>query len=154
MFAASGNPNDTSDQTLLNLAFYPDIVVADFRGVIRAQDSVTDERVIWALQNAMIEVNDELEAWRYTKELDGFLNITEIPANIYGVISELVLLYNTAVYSKAKALLLEYYTDADNTPDGDDRAVAFEHTVDVYLREAKEALRKILGVPRITVELI
>lgn len=154
MFAATSNPNDTSDQTLTNLSFYPDIVVAEFRAVIRAQDTITDGRVIQALQAAMIDVNDELEAWRYNKELEGFTNINQIPASMYGAVNELVFLYTTAVYSRAKALLMEVYTDADNTPDGDDRAESFENTVDVYLREAREAVRKILGVPRLTVELI
>ncbi|MCW8965196.1 MAG: head completion/stabilization protein [Candidatus Pacearchaeota archaeon] len=154
MFAVTANPNDTSDQTLINLSFYPDIAVAAFRTAIRAQDTITDQRVIEVLQTALIDVNDELAEWQATQELAGYTKIDEVPAKMYGPLSELTHLYKTAVYSKAKAQLMENYTDADNTDTGDDRAESMDNSKDAYLREAREAIRKIIGVPRVTVELI
>lgn len=154
MFAVTANPNDTSDQTLINLSFYPNIDVAAFRTATRAQDSVTDQRVIQALQSALIDVNDELNDWKATQELAGYILIEDIPAKMYGPLSELTHLYKTAVYSSAKAQLLENYTDADNTEQGDERAEAMGNSADDYKQYAREAIRKIIGVPRVTVELI
>lgn len=154
MFVATTNPNDTSDQTLVNLPFYPDIVVAAFKTAIRAQDSITDGRNIQALQSAMIDVNNELNDWKTTQELAGFATLVTVPAVMYGPLSQLVHLYKTAVYANAKARLLENYTDADNTEQGDERAEAMENSADDYKQDAREAIRKIIGVPRVTVELI
>jgi hypothetical protein len=73
---------------------------------------------------------------------------------VIGDTSRLVLLYQRAVYATAKAELIERYRDFDSTDAGQRRAEAMELSVDDYRRQARYAIRDILGRPRATVELL
>ena len=63
-------------------------------------------------------------------------------------------LYQRAVYATAKAELIERYRDFDSTDAGQRRAETMELSVDDYRRQARYAIRDILGRPRATVELL
>lgn len=158
VFAPSNNPNDTSDQTVNNIPFFPGVAVADFRAATRAQDTVTDKRVIQALRTAIIDVNRELSEWRAAQELLGYGTLEAVPADDYGdgqtLLSELTHWYLTAVHAKAKAQIIEYYNDSDTSEEGLKRFVGFAGPKEAYQREAREAIRNILGEPHVTVELI
>jgi hypothetical protein len=158
VFAPTNNPNDTSDQTVSNITFFPAIAVAAFRAATRAQDTVTDQRVIQALRTAIIDVNRELAEWRGAQLLLGYATLAEVPADNYGTeqepLSELTHWDLTAVYSMAKAQLIEVYNDIDTTEEGMRRFIGFNGTEDGYRREAREAIRNILREPHLTVELI
>lgn len=154
VFAPTNNPNDTSDQTVTNLAFFPNILVAAFRTAVRLQDTVTDERVVKALTTAMMDVNRELADWKAAQILLGYNTLAEVASQNYGAITELQHYYMNAVYSKAKAELVEFYNDSDTTSEGLRRFIGFLPAGEAYLREAKEAIRNILGDPHMTVELI
>jgi len=153
-FVAAADPNNTSDQTVGNTDFYPAITVAAFRAATRAQDSITDQRIIEALRSAIIGMNGELSAWQAEQEALGYFTLDAVPADLYDTISELTHHYLTAVYSRAKAQILEYYRDADNSDAGEDRADELDNTRDAYLSDARRSIRKILGEPQMTVELI
>lgn len=157
VFAPTNNPNDASDQTVGNLAFYPAIEVATFRSATRTQDTVTDQRVIQAMRTAIRDTNRELAVWRAEQEAAGHATLADVPGDgDYGdgEPGTPTHRYLTAVYSRAKALLVEWYRDENTTDPGDARATGYASTRDVYLREAIEAVRDLLGEPRTTVELI
>ncbi|MBD3610556.1 MAG: head completion/stabilization protein [Gammaproteobacteria bacterium] len=159
VFKASNDPNNTRNQTIDNLDFYPAIDVAKFRDATRLQDTVTDGRVVEALRTSVMDINRELASWRTTQEEQGYTTLAEVPADDYGPdaqnpLSEYSHFYLVAVYSSAKALLIEFYNDIDTSEEGLRRFVGFEATKDVYLREAREAIRNILGTNHATVELI
>lgn len=154
VFVATNNPNDTSDQTVTNIAFFPNFLVADFRTAVRLQDTVTDERVVRALTTAMMDVNRELSAWKDAQVVLGYNTLAEVPAQNYGTVTEYQHYYTNAVYSKAKAELVEFYNDSDTTDEGLRRFIGFLPAGEAYLRESKEAIRNILGESHLTVELI
>jgi len=158
VFAPTNNPNDTSDQTVNNITFFPAIAVADFKAATRAQDTVTDERVIQALRTAISDVNRELADWRATQESLGYNTLAEVPSDNYGSVEDPITehthWYLTAVYAKTKAQIIEVYNDIDTTEEGLKRFVGFSGTEEAYQREAREAIRNILGEPHMTVELI
>ena len=153
-FAPTNNPNDTSDQTVGNIDFFPAIAVADFRRDTRVQDTVTDYRVMLAIRSAMIKTNKELATWQATQVTAGHATLAAVPADKYDDISRLVHLYTNAIYAKAKAIIIAKYRDTDSTRAGDDRADEIENTEDDYHGEHREAVRAILGVSRATVELL
>ena len=153
VFAATNNPNDTSDQTVVNLPYYPDITVDAFRKTKRVQDTITDQRVIEAIQTAMINVNDQLATWKEKQELLGYATLANVPSDDYNGTTRHQHCYLTALYARAKSILAENYRDIDTTPDGDNRANELENTVDFYLTESTVAIRKILGKTRSTIEL-
>jgi len=153
-FAATNNPNDTSDQTVTNLPFYPSIVVTVFKKAVRLQDSVTDQRVIESIRSAMIAVNDQLVTWQAAQVALGYATLAEVPSDDYSDVTKFQHCYLRAVYATTKAELLDYYRDSSTTDKGNERADEFETTTESYLTEAKTAIRKILGKPRSTIELI
>jgi len=155
VFAPTVNPNDTSDQTITNIAFYPDVAVADFRDVMRVQDTVTDERTIQALTSAMISTNKSLKEWLAVKQAAGYVLLADVPADVVGAVSEYTHHYLTAVYSDAKAQIVRKYVDIDTqTEDGRKAAQELRNHYGTYKRDAGNSIRHILGKPEITSELL
>lgn len=152
VFSPTNNPNDVSDQTVTNTAFYPDFPVADYKAATRALDTITDQRVIEALKSAIIAVNDQLKSWS-TNHIDmGRATLADIPADDIGGESKYLHLYRTAVYARTQANLITKYRNSDTkTAGGNDRADEFENTVDDYLAEMKTAISKLLGETRLRV---
>lgn len=145
----------TADQhTIHSGVWYPPIVLAEVRAVLRLDGTVTDARLSECLALAMSSVEDELDAWQQQQEALGRASLAEVPSKVIGDTSRLVLLYQRAVYATAKAELIERYRDFDSTDAGQRRAEAMELSVDDYRRQARYAIRDILGRPRATVELL
>lgn len=154
VFAANNNPNDTRNQTVTNLPFYPDIEVDKFIKAVRVQDTIADHRLLEAIKNAMIKVNDQLRFWLVTQETAGYVTLADVPSDDYGDITKYEQCYFTAIYSTANSLLINHYRETSSSESGEDRADKMELSADDYLAEAKIAIRKILDIPRATIELI
>ncbi len=154
VFAATNDPNDTSDQTVTNLPFYPSIEVATFQKATRLPDSITDQRVIESIRSAMISVNDQLSAWQFAQIASGYLTLTDVPSDDYTDQTRYEHCYLRAIYATTKSILINYYRDTDTTDNGNSKADSLDGTTESYLAEAKTAIRKILGKPRSTIELI
>lgn len=143
--------NDTSDFTVTNNAFYPDINSSEFRQAMRVGSDIVNAQVEQALILAIMHTNSELSVWQ-SKQTE--TSITDIPSNSINKTSELVHHYHAAVFHYAKSLLVENYRDYDSTKSGHNKAEEMETKIDVYKRVAIENIRKILNVSRMTVELI
>lgn len=154
VFSPTADPYSAAGQVVGNIAYFPMVTVDAFRATTRMQDTVTDDRVVQSLREGIITVNGELRAWREAQTALGYADLGSVPADQYGTMTELEHHYLAAVYAHAKALLMEQYRDIDSTEGGRRRAEEFEGTVDSWRREAREAIRAILGIPRATVELI
>ncbi|MEJ1412771.1 MAG: head completion/stabilization protein [Candidatus Sedimenticola sp. (ex Thyasira tokunagai)] len=145
-FIATGNDADnTRDQVVGNIAFYPDIDVANFVELYRIDTTISDERVVAALQGAVISTNHDLAEWCIAQKLEGVADIAEVEADQYDDISALVTHYLTAVYSKAKAELIEKYRDFDSTGSGHGRADELTTSMDDHRANALRAIRAITG---------
>lgn len=154
VFSPTNSPRSATGQILSNRSFWPDIAIDDFRSATRQADTITDARVTHALITAMIRVNGELAAWRLQRQNEGLISLDQVPGDDYNGVRALVHHYHTAVYAEAKAQLIEYYKDAGTTEEGLKRFIQFTDPVDAYRREARTAIRAILGKSRATIELI
>ena len=154
VFAATNNPNDTSNQTVKNLAFYPDINIADFKKAYRVSDTITDQRTIEAIKNALINVNDQLANWQADQALAGISSLSNVPSDNYGNITKHQQCYYTAVYATAKSYLIDEYRDTDTTNSGNAKTQDMDESADIYLAMAKSSIRKLLGIAKSTIELI
>ena len=148
-FIPSNNTEDS--QTVTNDGFYPDLIVQEFRDMMRADKSIALDRVIAVLTQSVISINRELIGWRQ--------NITEatlaeVSSPVINGKTELVHLYIAAVYNLAKALLIENYRDYDSTKSGHDKAEQMETRIDDCMRVSRESIRAFLGQPRVTIDLI
>ncbi|WP_061778815.1 head completion/stabilization protein [Sphingomonas sanguinis] len=117
-------------------------------------NAITDARVRQALIAAIIRVRRDLSEWRAEQAAAGFATLDEVPADHVDGASELVILYRRAVFTAAKAEIVERYVDVDLTGRGERSAEQLDPTVAELRRDSVHAVREILDVGRMTVELI
>ncbi len=154
----SPEPTNEKDETLTSGDFWPAINTLTFRESMRVDGTVTAQRLIEVLKNAIIETNRELADFQRQEIELGYPNLDAVPASkIYeGDIgeSELVYLYRRAVFSSAKANLTERYRDIDTTPNGNKKADALDPTIEDLQRDSVWAIQRIKGHTHSIVELI
>ncbi|MEQ5834233.1 head completion/stabilization protein [Marinobacter sp. NFXS9] len=151
LIAAGGT---TEPVTITNAAFFPDLDLDTFREAIRLDGTVTNERAVPALEIAMSDVNGQLAEWMQEQQAAGATALDEVAQPAWQPDGYYTRLYKRAVWSLAKANLVERYRDYDTTGTGHDRADALEPTDGDYRRDAAWAIADILGNHRTTVELI
>lgn len=143
-----------SPAVIVNDGFFPDIDPAMFRDQHRIRDAVTPARAREALIAAILTVGSDLGAWRAAYRASGVFRLETVPAPVIDGISTLVLLYRRAVFTAAKAEVVERYRDIDLTSAGQRKAEDLEPSVSELRRDSLHAIRDILGVTRTCVELI
>ncbi|MBK5910139.1 hypothetical protein CCR85_01355 [Rhodothalassium salexigens] len=144
-------PQAPLDRTLANEGFWPALSLAEMRDRTGLSMAVGAERIEAALTAAMIEVNAALARWRADQSA---ATLDRVPAPLHDGVSAKVLAYKAAVYTRARAALIETERDYDSTKSGHDRADALETTADSWLRLSHEALARVMDRARVTVELI
>lgn len=139
---------------IANAAFFPTITLAELRAVARIDGTVPDERLVEAAAVAMSAVNTDLAAYQADQEALGITTLAAVPATQLGGRSRLVRLYLRAIYALTKADLLERYRDFDAANSGRAREDDLDTPAAELRRNARLAVREILGIPRVTAELI
>ena len=154
-FVASSNPTVTTlNTTIVNASFFPDLTLDEFRVAMKVDAVATSERAMHSLRAAVIEANNRLSKWLTEQVNQGFASIGDIPAKPGEIADQKKYLYLRAVWSLAKANLIERYRDYDTTKSGQDKADALNESADDYRRDAAWAINDLVGAPRSTVELI
>lgn len=125
--------------------WFPDIDVDAARAVIRLSGTITQDRLVESLQNAVWSVNRELAAWADVQRQAAQDELTD---------ARLVGLYRRAIYCYAKAELVERYRDFDLTGAGSARAENIDDVAAETRRNLRWAISDILGKSRVTVELM
>jgi len=151
-FIASGGSQ--APHPITNDGWFPDLDGQHMRESLRLDGSITDARLETAAVNAVIEVNRELADYQAQREAEGHATLADVPAKQIQGESRLLHLYRRAIYCSAGAELAERYRDYSATGDGAERAEALTPTADEYRRDARWAIRSILGRVHTTVELI
>lgn len=142
------NPEITSG------AFFPTVSLVDLRESARIDGTVTTPRLVEVVVDAIASVNAELKPWRERQLAAGYASLADVPGETVNDVSVNVHRYRRAVGCLAKAALMERYRDFDSTARGDRKADVLENPIDDIRRDARWAISDILGVPRVTVELI
>jgi len=137
-----------------NDGFFPSVDPADVRNTIRINGTVTEQRLVESVHDAIAAVNRELSAWRVAQIDQGCATLDAVPAAQVGGISVLIHHYRRAVYQLANADLIERYRDFDTTAAGEKRAQELDSAIEESRRNARWAVLDILGLPHLTVELI
>lgn len=148
--AGGGIPTDAYPIT--NAEFWPDIDGQDLRAAMRINASVTDARLEVAVVGAMLSTNAELGGYREARRAEGYESLAQVPSEKIQNTSQLLHLYRRVVYCRALAELVERYTSFDATNSGDQKVTEEETSADQLRRDARWAVRDILGVSRTTVE--
>jgi hypothetical protein len=158
-FIATANPpNAAAEPPIANDGFWPDIDRTALRQSIRLDGTVTAERLLPAILDAMAAVNAELQAWADQQQANGHATLGEVPAKTLAGESVKLRHYRRAVYSHVQAQLAEAYRDTDTLPQGTGKEprvqAALEVRVDGFLQSLRWAVADIQGTPRVIAELL
>lgn len=151
MFVATGT---TTSKTITNNGFFPSINTDEFVKTQKLDGITADDKLLFALTLAISNTNMELASWQLKQEAIGYFNLENVPSDQIDNTSRLIILYKQAVFSFAKANLLEKYRDFDTTALGNKKAENVETNIDAYRRDARWAISDIQGKQRSVVELI
>ncbi|MCL1074820.1 head completion/stabilization protein [Shewanella dokdonensis] len=143
-----------SEGTVTNDGFWPEIDLAALQLTMRLDGTVTAERLQHAAINAMILVNRDLAQWQQRQQDNGYASMDAVPARTINGSSERQYLYLRAVYCLTKANLSERYSDYDSTAAKQDDGDNLQSTIDDLRRDAAYAIRDLMDIPHVTVELI
>ncbi|HCM6266929.1 TPA: head completion/stabilization protein [Salmonella enterica subsp. houtenae serovar 44:z36,Z38:-] len=134
--------------------FWPEILLRDLRLASRIPGRTTTSRLKFVTTEAVAHVTDQLDDWRGIQESAGYSTLADVPARMLDGESVKVYRYRRAVYSAARALLLENARDVDTTEKGDRKADALEVQADDLWRDVRWAIADIRGTQRLFVELV
>ncbi|HHQ4885215.1 head completion/stabilization protein [Aeromonas caviae] len=137
-----------------SIPFWPAISLPDLRDTVRLDGTVTTARLKHAVIDAITSVNRDLADWRRAREAEGVATLAAVPGEVINGESAYLHSYRRAVYAMTRANLLERYTDYSATGDGVKGADAKIISSDDLYRDARFAIRDILGTTHITVALI
>ena len=154
-FIAIEPTTETGDiTTITSDPFWPTIDVDQLRQAMRIDGTVTPCRLNHAAINAVIEVNADLTYWRKEREAEGIKTLADAPAEVINNTSVNLHHYRRAVYALTQANLVERYRSFDATAKGSKEADELEPQIAELYRDARWAIRNILGITHTTVEII
>lgn len=153
--ATAPTPPQTPETVIQNDGFFPDFDMTAARDALRLDGTVTAPRLRHALLGAILEVANDLAAWKEDMQLQGHAALADVPAGakIDGR-SRREIAYERAVYSLAKADLIERMADYDTTAAGQKRVDWLAETPDEHRRNARWSVADVQAKLRTTVELI
>ena len=140
-----------------NDGWFPDITLAEMRDAMRLDGTVTDARLVQAVVDAILQVNRELAGWQSQHAAAGITMLADVPASKINRESRLLAQYRRAVYSTAKADLIERYRDYDTTASSasDKKSMEWlDEAPGAQRRNAQWAIADMVGRTHLTVELI
>jgi hypothetical protein len=150
----NNGPAPAAEPVITNDGFFPDIDPALFASEMRVRDGVTPARRRRALIDAIITVGNQLASWREERVLGGIPTLDAVASPKIDGESRYVQLYRTAVFSEAKAKLVEKYRDTDITKAGKAEVEDLDPAIGELRRDSIHAIRDILGTTRTAIELI
>ena len=147
-------PTAPDEGEITSNPFWPAISLPDLRETVRLDGTVTTARLKHAVIDAITSVNRDLADWSIARQAEGNATLAAVPSEVINGESVHLHSYRRAVYAMTRANLLERYTDYSATGDGVKGADAKIISSDDLLRDARFAIRDILGTTHNTVELI
>ncbi|MDX7854344.1 head completion/stabilization protein [Aeromonas caviae] len=147
-------PTSPTEGEIDSSPFWPAISLPDLRDTVRLDGTVTTARLKHAVIDAITSVNRDLADWRRAREAEGVATLAAVPGEVINGESAYLHSYRRAVYAMTRANLLERYTDYSATGDGVKGADAKIISSDDLYRDARFAIRDILGTTHNTVALI
>lgn len=148
-------PTPTSESdTISNDGFWPGVRVSDARLTLRLDGTVTEQRLRHALVAAIIEVARDVTAWKLARKAEGHATLSDVPGDQVDGKGVAEQSYLRAVYSLAKADLVERMADFDLAAAGQKKAEWLDSTPDEQRRNAAWAIAALVGRSRCTVDLI
>ncbi|QUG76367.1 capsid assembly protein [Erwinia sp. E602] len=133
--------------------FWPEVLLSNVRKEMRINGAVTTSRLMQVVTEAVIHAADQLNDWQAEQLAAGHAQLQDVPAMVINGQSAKVYRWHRAVYSIARALLIETFRDVDTTGDaGEKRAAALSSQAADHWRDARWAIADIQGSVRNSAE--
>lgn len=146
--------NPEPQEPIVNDGFFPDINPAEFKKSMRIDAGICESTMRHQILIAIHQVNMALVEFKAAHiEVDTF-TLAEVDAPDLDGKSTLVIDYQEAVYSRAKALMFETYADTDTTVLASTDTEQKSNSANEYKRRSYEAIQRIAGEARASIELI
>lgn len=146
--------NNTENDVILNNGFFPNISLIAVRNAMRIDGTVTNERLKVAIIEAIATVNNELKSYQVRLKNSDIFTLEELEHEQINGESVVIQRYKRAVYCLTAANINERYRSYDTTAKGAEKSEDFDESVNDLMRDARFAIRDILGKNRTNVELI
>lgn len=141
-------------EIITNDGFWPDIDARQYRETTRQDGDIPAVRLREALLQGINDANKALREWKTTQLSLGYSTLYDVPADVIDNESEQAQRYRRAVFAIARAVISEQFRGTDTTHGGEQRARTLETTIGELWRMADWAINDIMGIPRVTVDLI
>ena len=138
--------SEPDDAQVVADGWFPPVRLADVRDRLRLGEVVTTERLIEAIENAMVLALRELAAWRTARVLEGKADLAAVTIETLNKRNYAVLLWERVVRSFAGAEILAEYRDVSATDQGMDRAAEKDAIGEEYRRRALAAVADLRSV--------
>lgn len=150
----TGKPQTFLDTTISNDGFFPDLNLGDFQRVYRIPAEYAQELVEQKVRLAISDCNLQLLVQKADWIAQGVLKLADIDEAIGGI-PVLVDQYKSAVFMRAKGLLLMEFPTINRREQAENEAKESEDNFQYYLAQSGRAIRRFLGVPEnVSVELL
>jgi len=140
----------TATTVLYGDGWYPDLAVAEFLKLYRLPAEYAESLIADHLKLACLWAAKLLAPWRDTQEAGGHGNLDAIA--VHGIEKGATLLYKRAVFSYAKAILLQQFTSIERRDSARNDAKEAPETANQFLAAARQALADLTGRTFVTVE--
>ncbi len=134
--------------------FYPAIERLTFYKVYRIPADIPVDTVDVYLIQAIIRVKRALADWMAEQVALEYNSLAEVPQETVDGVGELSLLWERAVFCEAKAEILKETETVERRAAAENAAKSGEETEDKYREFAQDAIRTIVGMGRVSIELI
>jgi len=141
----SGTTGTSSNITVKNDGWFPDLAVKDLQDIYRLPTEYADGLLVEGLQIAMAWANRQLKEWKAKQVEDGAKSLDEVKADKLGEVSILFLQYRRAVFSRAKAYLLKHFPTVNRRDNAENEAKESNETEATFKGFAAEAISEIKG---------
>lgn len=146
----TGKPAETEDGVIANDGFFPDFVLSEFLRPYRIPTEYDNEALINAIVLGIVEINKKLAPVKAAKTAEGFSTLDDYldaqdEARVNGQF-ELVIIYQKAVFSWAKAMLLQQFNGMNRrNPATENDTAAAMNTTDYWLDQSTSARYQFLA---------
>ncbi|AWX99517.1 hypothetical protein A8139_05560 [Marinomonas primoryensis] len=142
----TGKPSLTTAAPVANDGFWPDLSLSDLMDRYRIPSEYADDTISWGLSLALVRVNEQLDRAKNNvlampfESFDAYLESMTI---LYGK-PALSVHYEHAVYSYAKAFLLQQFSTMNRRKEAVNEAKESAETEQYWLDESKKSVAAIM----------
>ena len=139
----TGKPSLASASPITNDGWWPDVSTADLVSKYRVPSDIADDTISTGLSLAVVRVNETLDPVKQHLLTLGYTDFESyLAANSSPVVSSELLLvhYEAAVYSRAKAFLLQQFISMNRREVAENQAKESEQTEKFWLDESQSSI--------------